>query len=212
MTPTHPADSADSADSADPAAGPDTRACVALVVPAVVWAVLIVLLVVAALTPDHFGDPAAPYRLVVYPLLALVLPAIWLLSHSPRPVPGMATTLVMLPFLADTVGNVWGLYGSISWWDDINHVTNWFLLSAGIGLALVDQVRPRWALVVLVVGLGAALAIAWELGEYAVFYDPPYSARLYQDTLGDEALGTTGALVAGLVVALARRTKTQRRG
>lgn len=171
-----------------------------LAVPAALWAALVALLGVAAATPGHFGDPAAPYRLVAYPLLTLVLPALWLLARSGRPVPAAATALVTAPFLVDTIGNVGGLYRSIPWWDDVNHVSNWLLLCAGIGLALVGIVRPRWALVVLVTGLGAALSVAWEVGEWATFYSPPYSSRLYEDTLADQALGTLGALLAGLLV------------
>lgn len=55
---------------------------------------------------------------------------------------------------------------------------------------------------VLVTGLGAILAIGWELGEWFTFIR--HGTELdtaYEDTLGDEALGTLGALVAGVVVA-----------
>ena len=51
-------------------------------------------------------------------------------------------------------------------------------------------------------GLGAVLAIAWELGEWYTFIR--HGTELdtaYEDTLGDEALGTLGALLAGLLVA-----------
>jgi len=163
---------------------------------------------VVVTTPGRYGDQAASYRLVAYPVLALVLPAAWLLARRRTPAPVTATTLVTLPFVVDTIGNIGDLYGRISWWDDLNHFSNWLLLSAGIGLALRHVVRPRWALVLLVVGLGSLLALAWELGEYRFFYSAPYSARLYQDTLGDETLGTLGALVAGIVVGLATRRET----
>lgn len=173
-------------------------------IPGVVWLALVALLVVVTVTPDHFGDQAAAYRLVAYPVVALVLPGAWLAAGRRTPAPVAATTLVTLPFVTDTVGNIGDLYGRISWWDDVNHFSNWFLLSAGIGLALAPVVRPRWALVLLVVGLGALLAIVWELGEHQFFYSAPYSARLYEDTLGDETLGTLGSLAAGLLVALVR--------
>lgn len=168
--------------------------------PLVVWLVLVGLLVLAAVTPGHFGDPAAPYRLAAYPLLALLLPALHPLARTGRPVPVLATTLLITPFLVDTIGNVGGLYAAISWWDDVNHVVNWLLLGAGTGLALVHTVRPWWALGLLVTGLGALLAVVWELGEWAFFYSPPYPETLYADTLGDLVLGTVGALVAGVAV------------
>lgn len=139
---------------------------------------------------------------MAYPVLALLLPVLHLLARTGRPVPVLASTLVMLPFLIDTVGNVGDLYAAISWWDDANHVVNWLLLGAGTGLALARTVRPRWALAVLVTGLGALLAVVWELGEWAFFYAPPYPDTLYADTLGDLVLCTAGALVAGVGVAL----------
>jgi hypothetical protein len=51
------------------------------------------------------------------------------------------------------------------------------------------------------------LAIGWELGEWYTFIR--HGTELdtaYQDTLGDEALGTLGALVAGLVLRRPRPT------
>jgi len=82
------------------------------------------------------------------------------------------------------------------------------LLCFGIGLLLERQViRPVWVLVVLVTGIGAALAIGWELAEWYTFIR--HGTELdtaYTDTLGDEALGTLGGLSAGLL--LARRTRS----
>jgi hypothetical protein len=55
--------------------------------------------------------------------------------------------------------------------------------------------------VVLVAGLGAVLAIGWELGEWFTFIRPCTEAgTAYEDTLGDLALGTLGALGAGLLL------------
>jgi hypothetical protein len=158
---------------------------------------------------DRFADKAFGARLVAYPLLMLVAPALWLAlagRRTPRPAaPWGAFTLVMLPFLVDVTGNSLDLYDSVTWWDDLNHFANWFLLLTGIGLLLGPRVQPRWAVVVLVCGVGAVLAIGWELGEWWTFIR--HGTELdtaYQDTLGDEALGTLGALCAGVVVALRR--------
>ena len=111
----------------------------------------------------------------------------------------------MLPFLVDVTGNTFDLYDSIDWWDDANHFVNWFLLLSGIGLLVADAVQPRWVLVVLVAGLGALLAIGWEIGEWWTFIR--HGTELdtaYEDTLGDMTLGTLGATLAGLVVARVR--------
>ena len=108
----------------------------------------------------------------------------------------------MAPFLIDVTGNTLDLYDSVVWWDDANHFVNWFLLNAGLGMLVLRRVGIAWVRVLLVTGLGAILAIGWEVGEWYTFIR--HGTELdtaYQDTLGDEALGTLGALLAGLVLA-----------
>lgn len=89
------------------------------------------------------------------------------------------------------------------------------LLCWGFGLLLVrGTVSPRWALVLAVTGLGALLAVGWELGEwYAFIRHGTELDTAYEDTLGDEALGTLGGLVAALIVSrTARRRDAAPRG
>lgn len=180
--------------------------------PALVLALTVAQLAVAEWVPgiDRFADKAFGARLVAYPLLMLLTPAIWFLvarrRGSPREAPYGAFTLVMLPFLVDVTGNSLDLYDAIGWWDDLNHFANWALLLTGLGLILCREVQPAWAVVVLVTGLGAVLAIGWELGEWYTFIRHGTEIdTAYEDTLGDETLGTLGALAAGLVVARASR-------
>ena len=53
----------------------------------------------------------------------------------------------------------------------------------------------------LIAGIGALLAIGWELAEwYAFIRQGTELDTAYQDTLGDEALGTLGASLAGVLV------------
>ena len=75
-------------------------------------------------------------------------------------------------------------------------------------LARAD-VRPRWLLVVGITGLGAILAIGWELGEWYTFIRRGTELDgAYDDTLSDELLGTLGALVAAVVVERTTRRRT----
>ena len=131
----------------------------------------------------------------------------WLVWGS-RPLPWGAFALLMAPFAIDVTGNTLDLYDRIGWWDDANHAVNWFLLSLGAGLLIARAgVRPAWALGLLVAGFGALTAIGWELAEWFAFIR--HGTELdtaYQDTLGDEALGTAGGLVAALLVTARRRT------
>ncbi len=185
-------------------------------VPVLVLVLTVAQLAVAEWVPgiDRFADKAFGARLVAYPLLMLLTPALWWLAtrrDEPRPAPPYAAfTLVMAPFLVDVTGNSLDLYDAIGWWDDLNHFANWALLLTGIGLIVCRPVRPAWVVVLLVTGLGAVLAIGWELGEWFTFIRHGTEIdTAYEDTLGDETLGTLGALVAGLVVARATRAASR---
>ena len=180
----------------------------------VLLAVTVGQLLVATLFPglEQFEGKAFAARLVVYPLAMVAVPLVWLLVRRRRghrgPVPWGAFALLMLPFAIDVTGNTLDLYDRVSWWDDANHAANWFLLCLGAGLLLARaDVRPGWALGLLVAGVGALTAIGWELAEWATFIRGGTELdTAYTDTLGDEALGCLGAAVAGvLVVRLVRR-------
>lgn len=187
--------------------------------PALVLAATIAQLAVATFVPiDRFEGKAFGARLVAYPLMMLVAPVLWWSvvgrrSRGPgnlADVPYGAFALVMLPFLIAVTGNSLDLYDSVVWWDDANHFVNWFLLLTGIGLLVVRPGRPALETVVYVGGLGAMLAIAWELGEYWTFIR--HGTELdtaYTDTLSDETLGTLGALMAGVVVARGARARSR---
>ena len=150
-------------------------------------------------------------RLVAYPLMMLLVPAGWVAYQRYRrpdgsradPLPWAGFTLIMAPFLIDVTGNTLNLYDTLGWWDDANHFVNWFLLCAGIGLLLLRaRIQPPWALGVLVAGIGALLAIGWELGEWYTFIR--HGTELdtaYEDTLFDEVLGSLGGAIAAVVIA-----------
>ena len=165
-------------------------------------------LAVATFVPElpQFEGKAFGARLVAYPVLMLVVPAVWAWRRwrraSRSPAPWTAFSLLMAPFLIDVTGNTLDLYDSWSWWDDLNHFVNWWLLCWGVGLLVARAgVRPRWALIAVVAGIGAVLAVGWELGEWYTFIRQGTELdTAYEDTLGDQALGTLGGLVAALIV------------
>ena len=150
-------------------------------------------LAVGAFAPglQQFEGKAFGARLLAYPAMMLVVPLLWWWKHRGRPLPAPwgAFALVMAPFLVDVTGNTLDLYDTVVWWDDANHFVNWLLLCAGLGLLLLQGIQALWARVLTVTGVGAILAIAWELGEWYTFIR--HGTELdtaYQDTLGDEAL------------------------
>lgn len=170
---------------------------------------LIVLLAYGAFSGlQQFEGKAFVWRLATYPIAALVVPVIWAIRARDTAYPYTADILLTLPFLIDTAGNAADFYDSIWWWDDVNHLVNWALLSGAIGaLAWRNNVRPRQTLA-YVVGFGAVTAILWEIAEYISFIRfSEELATAYVDTLGDMTLGLTGSVVAGLAAALAPRQR-----
>jgi uncharacterized membrane protein YjdF len=178
-------------------------------------------LAVATFVPGlpQFEGKAFGSRLVAYPLLMAAPVVLWWFVARRRgveaPLPWAGFAFLAAPFLVDVTGNTLDLYDSVTWWDDANHFVNWLLLGLGVGLLLRRaEVRPSWVLGVAVTGLGAVLAVLWELAEWWAFIR--HGTELdtaYTDTLGDEALGTLGAAVAGtILVALERdRLRSGRR-
>ena len=166
-------------------------------------------LVLATFASDlpQFQGKAFGSRLVAYPIM-MALPVVswWAVARyrrTPDDLPWPAFACICAPFFIDVSGNTLDLYDTVVWWDDANHFFNWLLLCLGIGLMLIRTgIRQRWALGALVTGLGAVLAILWELAEWYTFIR--HGTELdtaYTDTLGDEALGTLGGALAGLLVA-----------
>jgi len=168
---------------------------------------------------DQFDGKGFGYRLLAYPLLMLIVPAVWIWrrqkslipesrslgqskGRSPEDIPWGAFALIMAPFLIDVSGNTVDLYDSVDWWDNANHFFNWMLLLWGCGLLLrLVWTGPAWGLILTITGLGAILAVGWELGEWYTFIRRgPELDGAYEDTLSDELLGTLGALVAALIV------------
>jgi len=157
---------------------------------------------------DQFDGKAFGWRLVLYPIAALIVPVAWQLRGRPQPYPYAADMLLVAPFLIDVAGNALDLYDSIVWWDDLNHLVNWALLCGALGAVLVRTTLGPLVLFAVVTGFGAAAAILWEIGEYFAFIRGGTElATAYTDTLGDEILGLTGAALAGLTVALVVRRR-----
>ena len=182
-------------------------------------------LAVATFVPglSQFEGKGFGARLLLYPAMMLLVPASWLIHDRRRPsvsrasAPWAAFAWIMLPFLIDVTGNTLNLYDSITWWDDVNHLVNWLFLSLGVGLLVRGSgsgsgsgsgIRPGWALGLLIAGLGAMLAIGWEVGEYYAFIRGGTELQTaYTDTLGDEVLGTLGATLAALILCLPRHQR-----
>jgi hypothetical protein len=180
-----------------------------LLVDLLVKAVLVGVLALAAAEPgwSQFHGKAIVARMITYPLVALLVPAVWWFRGRDRPFPYLIDALLVAPFTIDCLGNAANLYDTISWWDDANHFVNWALLVAAICLALERHGVTGRLNAAVGVGMGAIAAILWELAEYVTFMRHSGELRTaYTDTLGDLSLGLLGsALAAGTMRAIRSR-------
>jgi hypothetical protein len=166
------------------------------------------LLLAALIWPDLSGikGKASTARLVVYPIGAMALPLWWWAYGRTRSklhtqFPWRADLLITLPWLIDLIGNRLNLFDTIVWWDDAMHLILWGLLTAGVLLAFAPPTLSRALTTFVALGFGTTAAVVWELGEYVAFVrNSPELQTAYTDTLGDLALGTLGAVTAGLTI------------
>ncbi|HEX5824735.1 MAG TPA: hypothetical protein VFY18_09790 [Candidatus Limnocylindrales bacterium] len=165
----------------------------------------VALLAWAVLSPDlpQFQGKAFTGRAVAYPAALLAAPILWwLLARRRIPFPVAADILLGLPFLIDVAGNALNLYDTIEWWDDLNHLVNWALHTAAIGLLLRHGTWTPSTRVALAFCWAVTTAALWEFAEYVTFVpNSPEATTAYADTLLDLALGMTGGLIAAILVA-----------
>jgi hypothetical protein len=182
-----------------------TRSAAWVAADLLVKASTIALLVFALANPDlpQFQGKAFVGRAVVYPIALALFPVGWWLFGRRRiPYPVIADLLFGLPFLIDVAGNAVNLYDTVDHWDDLNHLVNWALHTAAVGLLL--RYGPwSWRIrAALAFGYAVTSAVLWEFGEFVTFVpNSPEAATAYRDTLGDIALGMVGGAFAAVVTA-----------
>jgi hypothetical protein len=163
------------------------------------------LLAWAVLSPDlpQFQGKAFAGRAIAYPVALLAVPILWwLLARHRMPFPVLADILIGLPFLIDVAGNALNLYDTIEWWDDLNHLVNWALHTAAVGLLLRYGTWTPPTRIALAFCWAVTTAVLWEFAEYVTFVpNSPEAATAYADTLLDLALGMLGGLIAAMAVA-----------
>ena len=166
-------------------------------------AVLLLLLVRIAMDPawGNLEGKAPGTRALTYPLIAFVIPSVYLARGSRGGYPWTADLLVTIPAFSDVLGNRLDLYDQVVWFDDWMHFMNTGLLCAAVViLSGVSGATLRRRLE-LSVASGMTLALTWELWEYYAFVtNSAESATAYGDTVVDLALGWAGAVVAALLV------------
>jgi len=115
--------------------------------------------------------------------------------------PHVADTLVVAPFLLDTLGNLLGAYEWFDRTDDLLHFINWVLLVSAYEAFHFRRTDRTDNAVLLGYGLGAIAIIWWEVLEWLIAETGAGGGLHldYGDTIGDLVLSSTGGLVGGLV-------------
>jgi hypothetical protein len=165
---------------------------------------LLLLLVMATLNPElgNLEGKGANARTVGYTVLAFTVPAIWYACWRERAsFPWVADLLVTITCFSDTLGNRMDLYDAIWWFDDWMHLINTGLLAAAIILLTLHHGATLGRTIERALAFGVTAALVWEIAEYFAFVSKSSErAGAYDDTLGDLALGTTGTVLAALIV------------
>ncbi len=164
-------------------------------------AALALAFVVALAVPlDHLADKGMALRFPLFMLSTVVVPLAWRWRRF-SPYPAAADTLLVAPFLADTLANVAGFYVAFSATDDVVHALSGLLVVLAFHAWRFRRLgggggsRGDWWL--LGAGIGALAIVGWEVTEWAVVeagfdFGIPLT---YGDTVGDLATSTSGGMV-----------------
>ncbi|HEU6445193.1 MAG TPA: hypothetical protein VFL61_09065 [Gaiellaceae bacterium] len=172
-----------------------------------VKATLLGLIVLYLAQPElpQFEGKAMLFRSAVYPLLAVLVPAIWLLRGRPTPYPHLADALLVLPMVIDSAGNALDAY-DYEWFGPVIHGVNIAILVVCFSLLLfvvfADQPLARTVTIGLAVGLASVLHVVWELLEWGgnVLLDTNLDIT-YATTMRNLGLGLVGMALGALVAA-----------
>lgn len=168
-----------------------------------VKAAIVVAFVIAIAVPlEHLDGKAMPMRVPLFVGSALVIPVIERFRRHPfDPYPHVADTLVVAPFLLDTIGNLFGAYEWLDRTDDVLHFVNWVLLVSAYEAFRFRRTDRTDDAVLLGYGVGAIAIIWWEVLEWLIAETGAGGGLHldYGDTIGDLILSSTGGLVGGLV-------------
>jgi hypothetical protein len=162
-------------------------------------AALVALLLLPLTNPgwQQHDDKGMHWRMLAFPVVALVVPVLWRLAARPFPYPYLIDALVVCVPLSDVVWNTFDAYDRVWWWDDVVHLANAVVIASVSGLGLRRYAVEPVIRFLLVIGLGMTLAVGWELAEYPTFVqDSPELATAYRDTLSDLGLALIGSTLA----------------
>lgn len=142
-------------------------------IPPAAWLNLGVKTALAALILFYLARPDLPqfegkamlFRSSLYPLVALLVPAIWTLRGRPGQYPHLPDALLVLPTVLDSAGNAADGF-RFDWFGPSIHFATNVLLVVAVALMLASRPLGRLVAAGLAVGLASVLQTIWELLEY----------------------------------------------
>ena len=165
-----------------------------------------IVLVVIDPTWGNLEGKAPTQRAILYPVVAIAVPAVHLLGRRRRvPYPWTADLLVTLIGFSDLLGNRLDLFDRVVWFDDWMHFMNAVLVGAAVLLLTTDSGTSFLRLVERSIAVSVTFSLLWELWEYFSFIaESREFAGAYADTIGDSSLGWAGAVAGALAVSAGR--------
>jgi hypothetical protein len=170
---------------------------------------LVFLLLLPLLRPDmeQYAGKGMSWRVLVFPIAALIIPTLWRLTGARAPYPYLADNILVMAPLTDVLWNTLDTYDRISWWDNLNHLVNSVIFAGVIGLWAARYRLGAVTLFGVALGLGMTLQVLWEIGEYLTFLARSSDvANLYADTISDLAFDLLGSLVGAAFTVIAMRS------
>jgi hypothetical protein len=152
--------------------------------------------------PEVVEGKAIGFRAPLFLAPAILVPIIAKVRGW-EPYPHTADALLSLPFLVDTLGNLFGFYDRYLVTDDVLHLLNWVFLVGAYHAFRFRNVFHRSDAILLGYGFGAIAIVWWEIMEWAVSEDGFGGAGglslTYEDTVGDLFLSSTGGLIGSIL-------------
>ncbi|MDH3295844.1 MAG: hypothetical protein OER95_16115 [Acidimicrobiia bacterium] len=180
----------------------DQRPAMAYVNYAVKAALVLAFAVAIIVSPAVVEGKAMGFRAPLFLAPAVVIP-ILATGRAWQPFPHTADALVSLPFLIDTLGNLFGFYDRYAITDDVLHTLNWVPLVVAFHAFRFRNVFDRRDALLLGYGFGCLAIVSWEILEWMVSEDGIGGAGglalTYSDTIGDLLLSSTGGLIGSLL-------------
>lgn len=156
-------------------------------------------------SPDVVDGKNMAARAPIFLAPAVIVPIVATVRGW-SPYPHLADGLLSLPFLLDTLGNLFGFYDRFDATDDALHFVNWVFLVMAYHAFRYRHVRDHRDAVFIGYGFGAVAIIGWEAFEWLISDAGPFAGDVpdalsltYGDTVGDLVISSTGGLLGSLI-------------